>query len=202
MGENRNPEVSIQGQIVPFAIVNAKLSPSSVMGSVDLGRSIIPKYADLILRYDFVTDFPPVGDERLIYLSMSTMTMYLRYDETESYTSISNSIDAIYIDTTENWNSKISFIPERKDIIIYSDHGHIDDGQGNVIDIPAIKIGDGNAYLIDLPFVGDDYRYQILSELRRHTENTSIHVSQNDRDFWDNKLNCEVLDGNLIFNRL
>lgn len=202
MSENRNPEVSIQGQVIPFAIVNAKINPSSVMGSVSLGRSIIPKYADLILRYDFVSEFPPIGDERLIYLALNTMTMYLWDDQTMSYKSITNSENAIYIDTTENWNSKISFIPNQKDIIIYSDHGHIDDGEGNSIDVPAIKVGDGNAYLIDLPFVGDDSRNQIFYEIRRHTENELIHVSQNDRLFWNNKLNCTITDGNLIFNRL
>ena len=202
MSENRDPKISIQGRVVPFAIVNGKLSPSSVMGSVSLGREVIPRYADLILRYDTVSEFPPVGDERLIYLCTNTMTMYLWNDDESSYMPITNSSDSIYIDTTENWNSRITFIPERKDIIIYTDRGHIDDGQGNQIDVPGIKIGDGNAYLIDLPFVGDDDKYAILYELRHHTENTAIHVSPSDRTFWNNKLNCVVEDGNLIFNRL
>lgn len=105
-------------------------------------------------------------------------------------------------DTTANWNSKIGYVPEKNDVIIYSDHGQMDDGFGNTIDVPAIKIGDGNAYLVDLPFVGDDVRYQILTELRSHTGNSFIHVTQEEKEFWNNKLNCTVNNGNLILNRL
>ena len=105
-------------------------------------------------------------------------------------------------DTTNNWNAKTGYVPDRNDIIIYSDHGQIDDGYGNMIDVPGIKIGDGNAYLIDLPFVGDDVRYQILTELRSHTGNSFIHVTPQEKEFWNNKLNCNVDNGNLILNRL
>lgn len=104
-------------------------------------------------------------------------------------------------DTTENWNAKRTYVPERNDIIIYSDHGTIDDGNGNNVDVPGIKIGDGNAYLIDLPFLGEDDKNQILQEVRSHTGNSVIHVTSEDKNFWDNKLNCEVVEGNLIFNR-
>ena len=104
-------------------------------------------------------------------------------------------------DTTENWNAQRSFIPLRGEVIIYTDHGQMDDGYGNTINVPGVKIGDGSAYLIDLPFVGNDVRYQILHELREHTGNTVIHVTQEDRDFWNNKLNYSINDGNLILNR-
>lgn len=105
-------------------------------------------------------------------------------------------------DTTLNWNSHINFIPMRGEVIVYTDHGQMEDGYGNTINVPGIKIGDGNAYLIDLPFVGNDVRYQILQELREHTGNTVIHVSQADRDFWNNKLNCQVSNECLTLNRL
>ena len=104
-------------------------------------------------------------------------------------------------DTTENWNNHRLFIPKRGEVIIYTDHGHIDDGFGNMIDVPGIKIGDGNAYLVDIPFVGADVRYQILDELRLHANDTEIHVSPQDREFWNNKLNYDVFSENLIFNR-
>lgn len=104
-------------------------------------------------------------------------------------------------DTTEHWNAKRSFIPLRGEIIIYTDHGQMDDGYGNTINVPGIKVGDGNAYLIDLPFVGAEERYAILHELRTHTNDWSIHVSAEDRSFWNNKLNYTINDGNLIFNR-
>lgn len=104
-------------------------------------------------------------------------------------------------DTTANWNANRSFIPLRGEIIVYTDHGQMDDGYGNQINVPGIKIGDGNAYLIDLPFVGNDQRYEILQELRSHTNNQLIHVSPEDRSFWNNKLNYTINDGNLTFNR-
>ena len=104
-------------------------------------------------------------------------------------------------DTTANWNAARTFIPMRGEIIIYTDYGTMDDGYGNVINVPGIKIGDGNAYLIDLPFVGNDVRYQILTELRAHTENTEIHVTAAEKTFWNNKLNYTINDGNLTFNR-
>jgi hypothetical protein len=104
-------------------------------------------------------------------------------------------------DTTEHWNAHRDFIPMRGEVIIYTDHGKIDDGYGNMIDVPGVKIGDGSAYLIDLPFAGDDVRYQILTELREHSGNTEIHVTQQEKNFWSNKLNFTINDGNLILNR-
>ena len=105
-------------------------------------------------------------------------------------------------DTTEHWNAVRTFIPLRGEIIIYTDHGQMDDGYGNTINVPGIKIGDGQAYLIDLPFVGAEERYAILQELRQHTSDWSIHVSPEDREKWNNKLNYSIHDGNLVFNRL
>lgn len=104
-------------------------------------------------------------------------------------------------DTTANWNAHRDFIPMRGEVIIYTDHGHIEDGFGHMINVPGIKIGDGSAYLIDLPFVNDDVRYQILTELREHSQNTDIHVTQNEKTFWNNKLNYTINNGNLILNR-
>lgn len=105
-------------------------------------------------------------------------------------------------DTTANWNQRRDFIPMRGEVIIYTDHGTITDDYGEAVSVPGIKVGDGSAYLIDLPFVGTDQRYAILQELKQHTDNMSIHVTAEDREFWNNKLNCTVNDGRLILNRL
>jgi len=105
-------------------------------------------------------------------------------------------------DTTANWNAHPAFRPEKGEIIIYTDHGTISDEFGENVNVPGIKIGDGDAYLIDLPFVNADVRYQILTELRLHSGNTEIHVTSEEKEFWNNKLNCIVSNGNLILNRL
>lgn len=105
-------------------------------------------------------------------------------------------------DTTAHWDAQQFFIPMRGEICIYTDHGTLEDEFGNTINVPGVKIGDGSAYLIDLPFAGDDVRYQILTELRLHSGNTDIHVTAEEKTFWNNKLNCVVTNNNLILNRL
>ena len=100
-------------------------------------------------------------------------------------------------DTTANWNSHRTFIPLRGEVIVYTDYSQTDDGSGHTVNVPGIKIGDGSAYLIDLPFVGGE----TLQELRVHSSNTDIHVTQNEKTFCNNKLNCEVNSENLILSR-
>ena len=108
----------------------------------------------------------------------------------------------VYTDTTAMWNQKTGYVPQQGDIIVYSDKGQIVNDQGETVDVPGIKIGDGNAYVVDLPFVGSDDSSQILTELRAHTSNTAIHVTPEEKHFWNNKINCDVNDGNLILSRL
>lgn len=59
---------------------------------------------------------------------------------------------AIHYDTTENWNSRTMLVGERSHIYIYSDYASAEI-DGETILVPAMKIGDGNSYLIDMPFV-------------------------------------------------
>lgn len=103
-------------------------------------------------------------------------------------------------DTTANWNSQRTFVPLEGEIIIYTDY-ETKTVDGNIINVPAIKIGDGATYGIDLPFVNDDVRDTLLA----HINNTSIHVTPLEKIFWNNKLNVtdtqEVIDDTLIFNR-
>lgn len=51
--------------------------------------------------------------------------------------------------TTEEWSQMIDYIPKAKTIIVYSDYQQ--DKDGNYI--PGLKIADGMAYVVDLPFV-------------------------------------------------
>ena len=57
-------------------------------------------------------------------------------------------------DTTANWNLKRDFIPLSGEVCIYTDYKRKVNSDETVTLIPGIKIGDGKAYLIDLPFVG------------------------------------------------
>ena len=104
-------------------------------------------------------------------------------------------------DTTANWNANPTFIPLDGEIIIYTDYETKTDQYGNSIMIPAIKVGDGRTYGVDLPFVSDDIRDTLLA----HINNSSIHTTALEKIFWNNKLNVtdsqQVVENVLIFNR-
>lgn len=106
-------------------------------------------------------------------------------------------ISNVIADTTENWNKKLTYIPPYGTIVIYTDRRVIDG-----VNYPGIKIADGTTYAVDLPFAGDDTANQICSMLNDHVQNLDIHVTPEEKTFWNNKLNCVVQDGNLILNRL
>lgn len=87
--------------------------------------------------------------------------------------------------TTSYWATQTSDIPLAGELIIYSDYSsEIVDNQTR--NIPAFKIGDGLAYVVDLPFVGDDIR----NALNAHINDTSAHITPAERQFWNNKVRC------------
>lgn len=78
--------------------------------------------------------------------------------------------------TTEYWNAHRSFIPDKGVIIIYEDYS-VDDNNNPV---PAFKVADGKAYVIDLPF-------STISGFESHVNNNQIHITQAEREFWNDK---------------
>lgn len=95
-------------------------------------------------------------------------------------------------DTTANWNRHIDFIPQLGEAIIYTDYKI---KNGTVY--PGLKIGDGLAYLIDLPFLGDDVAEDLLS----HISDSESHVTSSEKSFWNNKLNVYITEDNLVLTR-
>lgn len=90
--------------------------------------------------------------------------------------------------TTEYWDERPTYVPVEGMIIVYTDYdSYVDEETGETIYIPAIKVGDGNAYLIDKPFIGDN----IKEALVEHVDNSLIHVSEEDRLSWNNKITCD-----------
>ena len=51
-------------------------------------------------------------------------------------------------------------------------------------DVPGIKIGTGNAFVLDLPFI--DIKYA------RHIADNVIHITQEEREFWNNKVTAFI----------
>ena len=107
-------------------------------------------------------------------------------------------------DSTQHWNEARGFIPLEGEIIIYNDYKVMDkviDGESRRVQIPGIKIGDGRTYVQDLPFIDEELRDKIMM----HINNPNIHVTLQEKLFWNNKLNvddnAELVDGALIFNR-
>ena len=67
------------------------------------------------------------------------------------------------IDTTENWNKAINFIPKKGEPIIYKDDNSL----------PRIKIGDGITKVIDLPFSIPE---QVQADWNQEDETASNYI--------------------------
>ena len=106
--------------------------------------------------------------------------------------------ESLYIvseNTVEGWSQTPTYIPKNGEIVLYTDYAKDDQDRP----IPAIKMGDGSAFVADLPFVNDDIRNDLLEHINDHV----VHITDEERNFWNNKLNYEydVGDENLILNR-
>lgn len=97
--------------------------------------------------------------------------------------------------TVSGWAQTPMYVPKQGEIILYTDYA--EDDQGNPL--PAIKMGDGSAFVADLPFVNDDIRNNLLA----HINDRVVHITDEERRFWNNKLNYEYDMGEetLILNR-
>ena len=102
-------------------------------------------------------------------------------------------------DTTSHWTALTGFVPLEGEIIVYTDRYTDTDDDGNTIYYPGIKIGDGKAFCVDLPFVDDYETQQILEQLQDHINDSSIHTSIEEKTNWNNKISCSVSDERLIF---
>lgn len=116
-------------------------------------------------------------------------------------------------DTTENWNNAIGFIPLPGEIIVYDDYEvktYTVEEYGETVtktaSIPNIKIGTGNAYVQDLAFVDEKTRDILMTHINDH----DIHVTLQEKIFWNNKINIddsedvihdELLEEMLVLNR-
>ena len=94
----------------------------------------------------------------------------------------------IQFNTTAGWAAQASLVSVANRIYVYTDHQVIDNKN-----VPGFKVGDGVAYLIDLPFSDQAYI--------EHINDSNIHVSAADRLSWENKVSCSVESGStkLVF---
>lgn len=81
----------------------------------------------------------------------------------------------VVVHTTAKWQSLTSLVSVKGTIYVWSDY-KTEDGE----DIPAIKIGDGLAYVVDLPFA---------------TQGITLAQINN----WNNKVSVRISGENLFF---
>jgi hypothetical protein len=98
-------------------------------------------------------------------------------------------LDSIRVDTTASWSTQTSYVPPKGQLIIYLDGNTVDD-----VTYPKFKVGDGNAYVVDLPFTEGDFEKQ----LQIHIANQSIHLSATDRTKLENSIVVSLEAENLI----
>ena len=90
--------------------------------------------------------------------------------------------------TESGWSGTPMYVPKNGEICLYTDTG-------------KIKIGDGSVCLVDLPFIGEAAVDEVKELLRKHIEDQNIHVTQEEKNFWNAKLNYDVDGEILMFNR-
>ncbi len=93
----------------------------------------------------------------------------------------------IFYGTTAYWDAQWDLIAQ-EGVYVYTDHRTETDGEGNTTTIPGIKIGDGKAYLSDIPFLVDEVVQGAVDTMI----NSGSLVSAADRAFWDNKVTAYV----------
>ena len=78
-----------------------------------------------------------------------------------------------------------SIKPELGQLVIFTDLRSITKSDGTTITSAGIKVGDGNTTIEQLPYI--DWFYW------DHINDKNIHVTAEQKTFWDNKISCEVL---------
>ena len=81
--------------------------------------------------------------------------------------------------TTAEWAALTHIVSRKGEIYIYSDA--TEDAQGNPV--PMVKIGDGNAYVVDLPF----------------SSAVDMRITAADIENWNNKVAVRIEGDRLIF---
>lgn len=93
----------------------------------------------------------------------------------------------IYYNTKAGWDAQKTLVSEAGAIYIYSDYSTII-VDGETKNVPALKIGDGTSYLIDMPTTNGN----IADMLLEHIQNAVVHVTTDDKTFWNNKSSAYI----------
>ena len=93
------------------------------------------------------------------------------------------------IGTTAYFEGVKTTVPPRGQLVIFSDLRERTNSEGSKIISAGIKIGDGEKTIEQLPFI--DWFYW------NHIKDANIHVTSEQKIFWNNKISCKVDDETL-----
>lgn len=82
------------------------------------------------------------------------------------------------------------------EIYVYTDYLSKTDESGRTVNTPGVKFGDGNAYVVDLPFINCDFE-SLEKNLNDHIIDSAVHVTQSEKDFWNGKYRA-IVDGETL----
>lgn len=179
----------IKGIVSSGAKISGKIGGlGSVSGQIGKAQSVSVKELEFANRFEF----PSIGKDNMIYVAVDEYAAYI-FDSVQNeyhcigrdYGEIGSSLCNIHYGTTEYWNAQPSLVGEKSHIYVYTDYAVTKNGEESVL-VPNIKIGDGNAYLIDNPFVTTSV--EELIDL--HINDTTRHITEEERILWNNKVRC------------
>lgn len=200
---NAKQEASVTGVVsVSQRIKGTAHSSVPVSGIISRGNSFKE------LRFKPLSEFPILGEADILYIDTTNGDIYywnnyeyvklcdsdvtqlindLEISETTTWSStkinaefvkqsdIEELTKQIFSGTTAYWNEHRDVISKKDAVYVYTDWTTVD-GKS----VAGTKIGDGNSYVVDLPFT------------------PTVNVTQEEKDYWNNKVAATLEADNLI----
>ena len=141
---------------------------NTLTGRTESGESVRVRDLTVTTSLSGADKLMVIGAEDEHLVSINTLQAYLN----------ANLDKQVKFNTTAGWNSQTSLVSQVNTLYVYTDHQV--DSQGR--NVAGIKVGDGLAYVVDLPFTD-----AIATE---HIANTTAHITSAERAAWNSKVRC------------
>ena len=139
-------------------------------------KSYFVRYETGTNDYEELDKKPKINGVTLIRnLSSADLGLASEADLSDAVASLRLEMPKIYYDTTAGWSAQTTLMSEENALYIYTDY----QTEGNDT-LAGIKVGDGLAYVVDLPFID--------KLIQMHMADTDIHITAAEREFWNNKV--------------
>lgn len=130
------------------------------------------------------SNLPSALNDGYVYFTTDTGKIYIdSILQNKLQRTLINS-DYIKSASSDEWDAQSDLISQKNVFYVYRDDDNL----------TGIKIGDGRAYLIDLPWIDND--------VRQHIVNKDIHLTSDERAKWNTAITCAIDTNekqNLIF---